>query len=205
MTDKIKFDENIILSLKNNIDLTLNQIINGVTDFYAQKIDVIHKNHQFELEQLKSQYRKELQKIENDAATFKNFGMIRQLDKEKQELTNMLEITRRQLDLATRKNDSTHENHADINNIDIQTHEIKTKLEPEHHLTINNINTQQSTHEIKTKLDHESLKPLKFKNNPKQFYISTILDEQQHGFPYYDENYQLCGHKTLNGKYKIIQ
>jgi len=151
--------KNINETFTASISLSVEKLLSDLTIHYEQQLIEQHNKHLLEIESIKDKFKQELNTIENDALTFKNFGMIKQLDKDNKELTNLLEIANRQLLLY--KNQKPEEEKLEV------------------HRTI-----------------------LKFKGNDTVYYIDTEISDDCNGYKYYDAIGNVCGYKTVDGKYK---
>jgi len=72
--------------IKNILNIQSNELYDKILFLYNNKISNIEQEYNNKLEQIKNKYEKDLKKIENDASTFKNFGLIRTLTNENNEL-----------------------------------------------------------------------------------------------------------------------
>jgi hypothetical protein len=174
---------------------------------YDNKLKSIKDDYESKLITIKNQYNLEIKRIEHDASTFKHFGIVRQLDKEKSDISNLLEISQRQ-----------------NGNYKLQIEELNAKIsklidcvQDATHATVpvdlhENDDTGNECENIQVKIETNTKPETKIIAPSKTitiggnlYYISDVVDENDR-FQFYNEVGHNIGYKTQSGKtikYKI--
>lgn len=170
--------------LINQANITYNKILSIHSEIQIN----IENDYNNKLEIVKNKYEKDLKKIETDASTFKNFGLIRNLTNENNELNRKVNSLLKEIEICKIKyNNLLFEYSKLLNTKNENINENENKLN-ENEKVDNNENVIEQLSEMKK---------IKIKGN--SFYLSNKLVNNTYKF--YDSNNIEVGYKNSSGKF----
>jgi hypothetical protein len=210
---------NISNDIYTKLIILYNDKINQIEKNYNDKIYEIEKNHNDNLDLFKYNFEKDLKKIENDASTFKNFGLIRNLTNENNELNRKNNLLLKEVETCKIKYNNLLFEYSKLLNTnkenEILNNQISNEKEDENlnnqisnekedenlNNQISNEKDEKVDNQISNKEDEieqlSEMKKIKIKGN--SFYLSNKLVNNTYKF--YDSNNIEVGYKNSSGKF----
>jgi hypothetical protein len=210
---------NISNDIYTKLIILYNDKINQIEKNYNDKIYEIEKNYNDNLDLFKYNFEKDLKKIENDASTFKNFGLIRNLTNENNELNRKNNLLLKEVETCKIKYNNLLFEYSKLLNTnkenEILNNQISNEKEDENlnnqisnekedenlNNQISNEKDEKVDNQISNKEDEieqlSEMKKIKIKGN--SFYLSNKLVNNTYKF--YDSNNIEVGYKNSSGKF----